>query len=207
VKLRALSTTLFLLAGVASLAASPAAPALSDSLGERVVKFCDDHMGQQVGNGECVVLAFKALGDVGAKRRGKDSPEKGDYTWGELALVAKAAVGASDGKSAGQTQFEQGKPSDIRPGDVIQFRDAKLVHHMGRRWTSQSYHHHTAVVSSVEEGGMVVHVLQQNVNGKRIVQPGTLHLADLEEGWLRFYHPVPKSAPAGGAEQGEPPKD
>jgi hypothetical protein len=63
------------------------------------------------------------------------------------------------------------------------------------------------VVTSTESAGTVVQFLQQNVNGKKTVAPGTLRLPDLEEGWMRFYHPVPRTAAAGGAEQGEPPKD
>ncbi len=35
-------------------------------------------------------------------------------------------------------------------------------------------------------------ILEQNVNGKRFVQEGTLFLKDLRSGWLRVYRPVRK---------------
>lgn len=166
------------------LAAAAAAPAdhKQNDLLQKVVAFCRDHNGEQVGRGECSDLAGAALREAGAKRRGKDDPNEGDYTWGKLVLV----VTGDEHKPT----FEHGTPAQLRPGDVIQFRDAKFVHHDGRRWSSQSYGHHTAVVASTE--GTTVHLFQQNVGGKRVVMPGTFRLDELKTGWLRFYQPVPR---------------
>ena len=62
-------------------------------LGEKVADFCRDHMNQQVGNGQCAVLAWDALGACGAKRRGKDFPSQGDYTWAAATVGANSAAG------------------------------------------------------------------------------------------------------------------
>src|SRR5262249_7184324 len=136
------------------------------------------------------------LGDAGARRRGKDWPEKGDYTWGELALVVEAPNG-----DAKVTQYSSGKPSDLRAGDIIQFREAKFVHHNGKKTSGWGFGHHTAVVSSVDDGGMTIHIYQQNINGKQFVTEAVLRLEDLTTGWLRFYHPVRKD---GHVEEPEP---
>jgi hypothetical protein len=151
-------------------------------LGQSIVAFCEQHKGEQVGNGECSVLAYDALRHVGARTRGKDSPDKGDYTWGNLTLLVQ--------NENGKAKFDNGAPSDLRPGDIIQFRDAKFVHHQGSRTAWMKFGHHTAVVASVE--GNAVHIFQQNYNDKKIVTNATLHLDELTAGWLRFYHPVPK---------------
>jgi hypothetical protein len=160
-----------------------ALPATEPSIGSKIVAYCKDHLNQQVGDGECAALAGHALKECDCKGRGgKDSPDTGDYNWGDLALLVEAKDSA--------VNFSQGKVKDIRPGDIIQFRDAKFEHHTAHHWSSQSYHHHTAVV--VLADGPTIHILQQNVGGKRFVVPGTLELADLKQGSLRFYHPIEK---------------
>jgi hypothetical protein len=182
-------------------AASPTT-APSNDLGPKVVEFCQAHLGQQVGNGQCSSLAYAALGNAGAKRRGKDSPEKGDYTWGQLALIVQMPDGDKQSDGASKTvQFDNGKPSDLRAGDIVQFRETKFVHHNGNRTSSWSFGHHTAVVSAVDDDGKTVHLYQQNISGKLFVTEATIHLDDLTKGWARFYHPVPKN---GEAEQPDP---
>ena len=158
-------------------------PTTAPTVGSKIVAYCKDNLNKQVGDGECSSLAGHALKEAGAKGRGgKDSPDKGDYNWGQLALLVESKDSA--------VNFSQGKVTDIRPGDIIQFRDAKFEHHAAHRWSSLSFHHHTAVVAAAD--GPTIHILQQNVSGKRFVVPGTLELADLKQGWLRFYHPIEK---------------
>ncbi len=162
-----------------------AAPAKEESIGDKVVAFCQQHIGEEVGNGECSSLASHALKAAGAKARGgKDAPSSGDYVWGTQVLFWESAAGGPKG---------EGKPADVHPGDIIQFRDAKWVHKEGKRTSTQSMGHHTAVVASVDEGGVVIHILQQNTGGKKIVSAATLHLADLKEGWIRIYQPIADS--------------
>jgi hypothetical protein len=164
-----------------------AAPAPSSSLGAKVVAYCADHLGEIVGNGECSALAVQSLNAAGAKRRiGKDNPAQGDYVWGRLALIV---TGGDE-----HATFEAGKPSDIRPGDIIQFRDTRFQGRRGR----QGYAHHTAVVASTDASGLTVKIYQQNVNGKKVVMDGQLRLNELKNGWLRFYHPIPPTDGARG---------
>jgi len=158
------------------------------SPGEKVLAFCEQHKGEQVGNGECATLAGQALKAAGAKGRGKDDPNGGDYNWGDLIFTIKAEAGGPKG---------EGKRTDIRPGDVIQFRDAKFFGKRpnGKGTYSQSAPHHTAIVQQVDDSGSVVKILHQNFGGKKVVHETTLRLNDLQEGWLRFYRPVLEAIP------------
>jgi len=162
-----------------------AAPAGQQNLGEKVVAFCQQHKGEQVGDGECASLANQALRSAGAKGRGPDRPAKGDYTWGNPIFYIEAQ------ESAPKTE---GKPFDIKSGDIIQLRDVKFKGRRPGGTYSMTFGHHTAVVAGVEEGGQTVHIFHQNFGGKKIVMTATYKLADLKEGWLRFYRPIPTTS-------------
>ena len=86
-------------------------------LREKVVKFCKEHKGEMVGDGECGTLAQAALREAGAKPVNEfaENPGPGDYAWGELVFVLEV----KDGK-------RKREPADAKakPGDVIQYRDA-----------------------------------------------------------------------------------
>src|SRR5690242_7687960 len=99
---------------LALIAAAPA-PKKEDPTPAKVLAFAKEHKGQQVGNGECAVLALEALKSANAKPRGKDDPNKEDYVWGTLVCTIDRAAGAKP----------QGKPADVKPGAIVQFRDAK----------------------------------------------------------------------------------
>jgi hypothetical protein len=163
-----------------------AAPAGQQSLGDKIIAFCQEHKGQQVGDGECASLANQALRSAGAKGRGPDSPNKGDYTWGTQTFYIEAQESAPR---------IEGKTSDIKPGDIIQLRDVKFKGRRPGGTYSMTFAHHTAIVAGVEEGGQVVHIFHQNFGGKKIVMNATYKLADLKEGWLRFYRPILKPGP------------
>ena len=164
-----------------------AAPAPQQSLGEKIVAFCQDHKGEQVGDGECATLANQALKSAGAKTRGKDFPSKGDYTWGNQIFSTEA-----QGESAAKTE---GKPFDIKPGDIIQLRDVTFKGRRPGGTYSLTFGHHTAIVAGTEDAGQTIHVFQQNFGGKKTVMTATYKLNDLKEGWLRFYRPISQTGP------------
>jgi hypothetical protein len=154
------------------------------TIGEKVVAFCQEHKGEQVGDGECASLATEALRAAGARGRGADRPEKGDYTWG-------AQVFFIEGGESGQKA--EGKSAEIRAGDIIQLRDVKFKGKRPGGTYSMTFEHHTAIVAGVEDGGRTVHIFHQNFGGKKVVMNATYKLGDLKEGWLRFYRPVLKT--------------
>ena len=130
-------------------------------------------------------LASEALKAAGAGGRGPDSPNDGDYVWGELVLVWEAGTAGP--------KASKGKLADLRPGDILQYRDVKFEgpQRDGRRGRySATAPHHTSVVARTEGQGQVWHIYQQNSNGKRFVTEATLYPADLSKGWIRAYRPV-----------------
>ena len=155
-------------------------------INEKVVEFAKKNLGQQVGNGECWALANQAVYGAGGKSSPgyTDTPNKGDYVWGELVY----AVEVKDGKAT-----ETGSVAKVKPGDVVQFRDTKLA---GRRpgggTYTMSFSHHTAIVEAVNPDLKTVGVLHQNFAGKKTVTETTLTLTDIQGGWLRFYRLQPR---------------
>jgi hypothetical protein len=159
----------------------------ADSLGERIVEFCRENEGKQVGAGNCYALAAKALSAAGAKPRflNQDYPGKEDYVWGELVMYQEATETGLKRTGAGK---------DLQPGDVIQFRDTKWEGKKpnGKGKYSMTMDHHTAIVAGVENDGNLVKTYHQNFGGKKVVMEGSLTLDDLKAGWIRVYRPIPK---------------
>ncbi len=155
------------------------------TLGDKVLEYCKKQKGKQVGDGECGTLAAEALKEVGAKSRQKDNPNAGDYVWGDLVLTVEFK------KDKGKVE-STGKLSEVKPGDVVQFRDTTWVTRSGNVISTSTATHHTAVVLAVDKNRSVIRTLHQNHNGKKVVQEGTLSLNDLKAGWIRVYRPVAK---------------
>lgn len=158
------------------------------NLNARIVQFCQSHLGQQVGDGECYSLAKQAFKDAGlAGGRQSENPNHGDFVWGNLVLYLQGT---------GADPAAQGKLETIVPGDVIQFRDAVFK----RKKRSEHFMHHTAVIVAVSENGREIKLLQQNFGGKKFVTELNLHLPDLKSGWIRVYQP--EAAKTKGGEAG-----
>jgi hypothetical protein len=170
----------------AVLFASPTLRASADeTIGEKVVKFCKERLGEKVGSGQCSSLVDEALKAAGGKQHFvfKDTPRKDDYVWGSLELWLEAKENAPEERK----KSEKG----VQPGDVIQLRDVKFEGKVGKGGTYfLTYPHHTAVVKEVKDDGKVLVVYEQNVNGQEIVKESTYKLNDLKAGWLRIYRPV-----------------
>ncbi len=169
---------LFLMVGVAASQENK-----SPTLGDKVLDYAKKQKGKQVGDGECASLATAALKEAGAKGRQKDNPNPGDYVWGDLVLTVEYK------KDKGRVE-PTGKLSDVKPGDVVQFRDAQWVTRSGNVISTTSAPHHTAVVLAVDKNRSLIRTLHQNHNGKKIVQEGSIALNDLKAGWVRVYRPV-----------------
>lgn len=149
-----------------------------------VVEWARQQFGECVGNGECTTLVTDAYRRFGIRRLPPYGPDA-DYVWGE--------------------PIEQLR--DVRPGDVLQFRDAELrTTRRVRRGgglaievMTRSFDHHTAVVEAVRDRGRTLVILHQNTgtNGmteaeRRRVQRDTLKLDDLQPGgWIKAYRPIP----------------
>ncbi len=143
------------------------------SLNTRILTYAEAEVGTQVGDGQCGSLAIGALNFAGAKSNFDRMDPNGDFAWGQLGTTLTA---------------RSHDVSQVRPGDVIQFRNAQTVTRNGYSTSWQTADHHTAIVESVS--GTTITVLNQNVNGQLTVQRGTWNVADLTGGTMWVYHPV-----------------
>jgi CHAP domain len=157
----------------------------SSSLGDRVVSFARDKIGQGVGSGECFDLADQALRNAGAKSAADFGTvtRNADYMWGSSVSLAEA-----------------------RPGDVIQFRnyryDRTVETASGTDTDFQERPHHTAIVERVDGAGAIT-VLEQNVPEGSAGQRAQLFFSNVSpsagvrtttrvKGRFWFYRPQPR---------------
>jgi hypothetical protein len=134
----------------------------------QVLAYAQNHLGKQVGDGQCTALAEAAVAAAGGKPFSALGPSgpNADYVWGELITTI--------------TPFG-GWPAAVQPGDIIQFRNVHLTMQSetirpNGSWSTttstQTMTHHTAIISAVR--GNLIDVLQQNINGILTDQPGTI---------------------------------
>lgn len=133
------------------------------SIADQIVSYARQRLGERVGDGECFTLVDRALRAAGAKSAadyGEVTPDA-DYVWGSAVNI-----------------------SDLRPGDVIQFRDyhyERTVETSDSEGTtttteSQDRPHHTAIVEAVD--GNAVTVYEQNAPQGAPVTRATLHFGE-----------------------------
>jgi len=128
------------------------------SMADQIVGFPRRHRGERVGDGECFTLADRALRNAGARsaRNYGDVSPNVDYVWGTPVNL-----------------------SDLRAGDVIQFRDYRfdrevVTHNADGSTTTindfQERPHHTAIVESVGSNGAVTVLEQNSPDGSPVVR-------------------------------------
>jgi hypothetical protein len=144
--------------GVAGAAPPEDLPALNS----KVLQFAKDHIGKQVGNGECWALAHDALEGAGARVPG--SPGVGVKDFGRHLDRGEKAL----------------------PGDVIQFDNVLLESPDGTTVTAAV---HTGIVLQADKGKLLL--LHQNWNGVRKVVKLDLSRFMLKKGKLQVFRPVP----------------
>lgn len=148
----------------------------------KILQFCEARIGQKVGSGQCAALASEAIRSIDPKfRRPKDEPAPEDYVWGEFVYGGSV----TNGKAA---EFPDSQArTQVKPGDIIQFRDVKFEYRDSRSWYTSSYGHHTSVVRSVSSDGLHWKVLHQNVNGRMTVGEDSINLEHMRSGYFNVY--------------------
>jgi hypothetical protein len=161
---------------IAPLGDDPAEP------GMKMAAYARGLLGKKVGNGECTALVTAALKEAGLSCC-PEGDEDDDYVWGTLVE----------------------KRSEIRPGDILQFRDAVFISRRRKvrdgtvviDISKRTMTHHTAIVEAVQDKGRILTVLHQNTgpddappDQRRLVQRDTLRLADLRAGTVKAYRPL-----------------
>lgn len=145
-----------------------------------LVGFAVGNLGKTVGGGQCADLPAEGLTTVGAKPFGswQDFPSEGDYVWGK--------------RSA--TLTPESNQSDLKPGEVLQFRDVKIVTRSGNAKFTFRAEHHTAIVEGFDPQTRVAKILEQNSQGRTYVTRGSIDLKGLQSGTIWVYRPEPRAA-------------
>ena len=146
------------------------------TLNRKVLAFAKANLGQQVGDGQCAVLAQAALEAAGAKNFDSLGPTGpgADYVWGRLVATETPGSHPTGG---------------IKPGDILQFSNVQIVKSFQNGSTmTMTATHHTAIVEKVS--GTTITVLQQNYNGILQVGEGQIELDGLQQGTIRAYRPI-----------------
>lgn len=156
-------------------------------LGDRIVAFCKEHRGKRVGNGECTTLVTAALLSAGAKPHGwgdnrRQPPKRGEFNWGELVYTLERK---------GEDLKWTGKFDDVRPGDIIQYRNVLIAGYTDVGTYTEQAQHHSAIIFSVDKEEGILKLYHQNYNGRKAVTTDRLKLADLRRGQFTIYHPLP----------------
>lgn len=150
-----------------------------EQFGNGVASWAEAMLGRQVGDGECWTLAKEAIDQ--SSHQYALSPQ--GYTHG--ALVYHAIGGATAPLAYNDS---------IRRGDILQFTSGKFESRNAQGLVVFTnivgQPNHTSVVSSVSADNRVVQILQQNVNGVKVVQKGEHNLDELVAGELKIFRPV-----------------
>lgn len=137
----------------------------------QVTQYLQQRLGQQIGDGECYTTVHTAVTAAGLK----SAPDFGtitataDYVWG-LEVAANA----------------------VRTGDIIQFRNFRVVIETETRIdnpdgsgstntesTTEERPHHTAAVRTVAAQNGPTTIFESNVNDSKKVQSNNLHLSSV----------------------------
>lgn len=162
----------------------------TESLGDRVISYARQRLGQRVGDGQCFALVDNALRGAGARSAadyGEVSADA-DYVWGSSVALA-----------------------GLQAGDLVQFRDYDYT--VTRVTTTDTAvdteeeggdrPHHSAIVETVHGDGTVT-VLEQNApDGSPVTrtrlyfrsgtrQEGNTAITITVNGTFRFYRPQPR---------------
>ncbi|MEB3191344.1 MAG: hypothetical protein VKL42_13465 [Snowella sp.] len=168
---------------------SQPSPSKPGGLNQKIYNYALNHLGKQVGDGECATLTYNALKTAQAQNFDELGPTglDADYVWGKLIATITP---------------QQKNLSPVQIGDIVQFRNVstykKITQPDGswQSWTN-SYAHHTAIVPGIS--GHQIFLLQQNVGNdpqrQKTVQKGQIEVDSLQTGTLWIYRPLPITKP------------
>ena len=95
-------------------------------------------------------------------------------------------------RSGGSENFKwTGKFENVRPGDIVQFKDVELAGYTDTGTYTAQARHHSAVVYGVNKEEGILKIYHQNYNGHKAVMTDRVRMADLQEGRFSIYHPLP----------------
>jgi hypothetical protein len=141
-------------------------------------------MSTQVGNGECWTLANNGLAAIASDcvARGQE-PCMTSQSYVHGALIYEK-IGSKHPEPSGGVLT-----AGVARGDILQFWKARLEARDGSSWKSAGAPDHTAVITRVEENGVLTTV-EQNIGNLKIVKKGSYDVDELVEGEVRIFRAV-----------------
>lgn len=139
----------------------------------RFLNYAVTRLGQRIGRGECWDLADQALESLPSVMYHRGLGPGGDYKWGLLSATITRA----------------NPVANLRPGMILQFRDAVFHWRRNRKVYLRKAEHHTAIVSAVSDDKNDLCILHQNESGVRQVTFGYYRISSIKGGTVWAYAP------------------
>ena len=156
-------------------------------LNQKVWQWCQGQLFHKVGNGQCGEINLYALKAATGKPVSYGAGP--DYKWGKLvATIAPKKLG---------------EVGNIKPGDLLQFRQVRTDETYTKKsgnssytwnWSAEAGHSdgsigHSAVVRAVASGGLLVATFEQNLKDVQVEMRGVYNLDKLTRGTIWVYRP------------------
>jgi len=134
-------------------------------LNKRIIEYVQSVIGEQVDRGECWDLAYQALNRFNAEWDGK-------FQYGKLINP---------------------KRETVLPGDIIQFKNVKIMYQITNTTYTEFMKQHTAIVYKVKQKNVYTIAHQNTEFSGRKVGLSDLNLNHVVEGVVKIYRPISNS--------------
>jgi len=134
-------------------------------LNKRIIEYVQSVIGEQVDRGECWDLAYQALNRFNAEWDGK-------FQYGKLINP---------------------KRETVLPGDIIQFKNVKIMYQITNTTYTEFMKQHTAIVYKVKQKNVFTIAHQNTEFSGRKVGLSDLNLNHVVKGVVKIYRPIPKN--------------
>lgn len=135
-------------------------------LNKRIIEYVQSVIGEKVDRGECWDLAYQALNRFNAEWDGK-------FQYGKLINP---------------------KREPVLPGDIIQFKNVKIMYQITNTTYTEFMKQHTAIVYQVKHKNVYTIAHQNTEFSGRKVGLSDLNLDHVVKGDVRIYRPIPSSS-------------
>jgi len=134
-------------------------------LNKRIIEYVQSVIGEQVDRGECWDLAYQALNRFNAEWDGK-------FQYGKLINP---------------------KRETVLPGDIIQFKNVKIMYQITNTTYTEFMKQHTAIVYKVKQKNVYTIAHQNTEFSGRKVGLSDLNLNHVVKGVVNIYRPISNS--------------
>ena len=134
-------------------------------LNKKIVEYVESVIGKKIDRGECWDLAYQALNRFNGEWDGK-------FQYGKLINP---------------------KREPVLPGDIIQFKNVKIMYQITNTTYTEFMKQHTAIVYQVKHKNVYTIAHQNTEFSGRKVGLSDLNLDHVVKGNIKIYRPIPKN--------------